>query len=273
MIDMRFKPSWLPQVSMPFKHTLRSLKDNNVSCKMARMKPSDLKPFQGIVFGDKVLEIDSQNIKPIWVSEDNFILDGHHRYACALANEIPYVRVFKVGLNHMDAARMLNKIIDLYEYEEQRKIEEVVAQDQINALNDPDNDPANFLEMLAVELKEDKNSYKKKKKKLSAYRKHEIKEGSKVGNFFSTKPYDGYKKYDIEFDNLLDTNDMGLIFHGDNSPTTVLAKTWFPNVDFIKLAKKYNVKPDLLINRAICDAAKGMGFDGIKYGDIMIQGL
>ena len=94
-----------------------------------------------------------------------------------------------------------------------------------------------------------------------------------MGNFFSIKPIEGYKKYDIEFDNLLETNDMDAIFQKDTNPVEVIAKKWFPNLDFKKIAKKYKLTPDVLINKAVYEKAKSMGYDGIKYGDVMVQGL
>ena len=281
MIDMRFKPSWLPQVSAPIKYVIGKLKDEGIDCKMIKIAPSKVIPSQGIVFSEKMSDFDSSKMKPIWISNDNKNLDGHHRLGSALSHEEPYIKAIKVDLNHNDAARALNKVMDIYDFEKQQAIEEVVAQDQINAMNDPDTDPANFLEMLEAENEDDKEILHddnaeivgKKKKKITAYRKDNLKENSGVGNFFSLKPIDGYKKYEIEFDNLLDTNDMGVIYHGDKSPTLILAKNWFPNIKFSNIAKKHNIKPDILINRAIAEKARKMGYDGIKYGDIIVQGF
>ena len=280
MIDMKFKPKWLPQVNAPFTYVLNSLKGDGVNFKLKKINPSKLKPSQGIVFGDKVSDIDPQSIKPLWISNDNYVLDGHHRYCAALANELPYIKVVRIDLNRQDAVRVLNKIMDIYEYQEQEKIEEIVAQDEINVMNDPDTNSINFLEMLETESREgeeeilhDNSVVGGKKKSVSGYRKQPIKENSLSGNFFSIKPIEGYKKYDIEFDNLLDTNDMGIQFYSDSNPIITLSKNWFPNINFNKLAKKYDVKPSSLINRAICEKARKMGYDGIKYGDIMIQGL
>jgi hypothetical protein len=114
---------------------------------------------------------------------------------------------------------------------------------------------------------------KSNKKKLSAYRKNEIKEGSKAGNFFAAKPIDGYIKYDIDFDNLLDTNDFGLTYSNEEPPTKKLAAIWFPNLDFEKIAQKLGADELKIINRAVSEKARKMGYDGIKYGDIIIQGL
>jgi len=72
---------------------------------------------------------------------------------------------------------------------------------------------------------------------------------------------------------LLDTNELGLTFNNNKSPVEVLCKNWFPNIDFDKIAQNYDVKPESIMNRAVAEKARKLGHDGIKYGDIMVQGL
>ena len=267
MIDMRFKPKYLPQISIPFGIVTEMLDKESIPYKLVNVSPKKLKPSQGIIFAEKVSSIDPKKLKPIWISEDMKVIDGHHRYGSALSHELPVMKAIQIKLPSRDAARVLNKFIDIYEYEKQRKMEEVIAQDHINSMNEPD-----FLETLQNDIAETK-AVKSKKKKISGYRQIEIKENSLVGNFFMPKKIDGFKKYDIEFENLLDTDEMGLIYHPDSSPTKVLAKNWFPNIEFDKVAKKYNVRPESIMNRAISEKAKKLGYDGIKYGDILLQGF
>jgi hypothetical protein len=278
MMDMRFKPSWLPQVSAPYTYVVDKMQSQDIPCKLIKVDPKKLKPSQGLVLSDKISSINPDDIKPIFISKDDFVIDGHHRYGSALSFNEPHIKAVRIMLPQRDAARMLNKISDIFEYEQQQSIEEVVAQDAINLRNDPDTDPANFLEMLEADLEDGKEMLldtKKNKKKIKGYRTEPLKENSRVGNFFILKPLpvDGYKEYEMEFDNLLDTDDLNMIYRTDQTPVGGLAKTWFPNIDFSQLAGKYKVKPESLINRAICDKAKRMGYDGIKYGDIMIQGF
>lgn len=267
MIDMRYKPSWLPQVSAPFGIVTEMLDKESIPYKLVKVNPKKLKPSQGIIFAEKVSKIDPKGLKPIWISEDLKVIDGHHRYGCALTHDVPVVKAIQIKLPAKDAARVLNKIQDIYEYEQQKKIEEVVAQDQINAMQEVD-----FFESLQLDVAETKAT-KSKKKKMKAYRQSDIKENSTVGNFFMPKQTDGFKEYEIEFNNLLDTDDMGLIMRPDSPPTSTLAKTWFPNIEFEKVAKKYNVRPESIMNRAISEKAKKLGYDGIKYGDVLIQGF
>ena len=282
MIDLRYKPMWLPQVNSPFNYTLDMLDKEGVEYKFMQADPDELEPSQGIVAQDKVSEINIDNIQPIWISKENKVLDGHHRFIAALSRGIP-IKCIKIMLSQKDAIRTLNKIQDIFEYENQEGIMEVVAQDQINNMNDPDSDFNNggFLDTLRNESDDEGENKEmlfddkppKKTKTVTGYRRGVINEKSAVGNFFSLKSVDGYNKYDIEFDNLLNTNDLNLQYKSDVNPVSVLADNWFPNIDFKKIAKKYEVDPDSIINRAVAEKAREMGYDGIKYGDIMIQGL
>jgi hypothetical protein len=268
---------WLPQVNSPFNYTLDMLDKEGVDYKYMQADPEELSPSQGIVAQDKVSEIDIDNLKPIWISNDDKVLDGHHRYVAALSRNIP-IKCVKVMLPQKDAIRVLNKIQDIFEYENQEKIVEVVAQDQINAMNEPDSgvSTSEILATLEDDSSDDDKEIlhdNKKTKKISGYRKKDVNEKSMVGNFFSLKESDGYKKYDMEFDSLLDTNELGLTYNGNTSPVTALCKKWFPKIDFDKIAKNYDVKPESIMNRAVAEKARKMGYDGIKYGDIMVQGL
>lgn len=275
MVTLQYKPKYLPQVSAPYIYVLNRLKENGIKYKVGRTDPTKILPSQGLVSLEKISDIDFNNIKPIWVSQDYHVLDGHHRYGSAIAHKtkLPYIQIM---LPSLDASRMLNKIQDIFEYETNQKIEELTHTDHINNLNEPE--MVDFLSAIEMEVKDGQqvihsgveNSLKKRRK-IYGYRKNPINEKSSIGNFFAVKPIDGYTKYEIEFDNLLDTDEIGLHFY--DNPLQVLAKAWFPNVIFEDIAKKYKLKPEYLINRAIVEKANKMGYDGIKYGDVIIQGL
>ena len=283
MIDTRYKPPHLPQMNAPFIYVLDKLEKDGVEYNIKKSHPSDLIPSQGIVALDKISSIDMKNIKPIWTAMNNEILDGHHRYGAALSHDIP-LRHVQIMLNAKDAVRVLNKIQDIFEYEQQSNIEEVVSQNIFNTRNGADSgiSDSEFLATLEGALDDDKREILhsgdegvvgKKKKMIIGYRRTPIVDNSKIGNFFTLEPIEGYKKYEIEFDNLLDTNDMDAIFQKGISPVFILAKKWFPNIEFDKIGKKYKINSDALINRAVAEKALVMGYDGIKYGDIIIQGL
>lgn len=280
MIDLRYKPKWLPQVSAPYTYVLNKLKDEGVEYRKIKAPANEFRPLQGLVSLEKISDIAPDKIKPAWCSKDKDILDGHHRYGKALAHELP-LSAFQIMLNANDGARILNKIQDMWEYDGQMDIEEVVAQDVLNMANEPDSgvSTSEFLSTLESEMKDgqeilhDDGAINSKKKKIKAYRKSPINEKSKVGNFFALKPDDGHKEYSIEFENLLDTDDMEVNYHRQGNPVIVLSKHWFPHIDFDKVAEKYGVTSESIMNRAVSEKARQMGYDGIKYGDIMVQGL
>lgn len=273
MIDMRYKPYFLPQVNAPHEAVMEKLREEGIECELLEFDTSELKPMQGIVFSDEVDGFDTEDMDPIWLSQDNDVVDGHHRYLKGIMGKKP-IKGVRVGLNGKDTARALNKVQDIYEYEKQLGLEEigleeVEVQDVLNDKNatEPEVSTNEFLATLeAVEMPRGDGC------KVVAYRQKPIMENSVVGNFFLLEPQDGYAKYEIDFENLLDTEELGLQF-GDQNPVDILAKTWFPNVDFENLSAPFVHSPTNMKNKAISEKAKEMGFDGIKYGGKMIQGL
>lgn len=274
MIDMRYKPYFLPQVGAPFEEVLAELDKEGISYDIVEVNPDELNTSQGITFSDEVGNVDVSDDKPIWIGEDNQVLDGHHRWVRALLDNVP-LKAIKIKMNNKDACRLLNKIQDIHDYKEAQQMEEVVGQDAINTDNDAN---AGFSdeEFLAT-LEEDNTLIQEEKpstnqKTIMAYRKESINEKSVIGNFFTTSPAEGYNKYEIQFDNLLDINGLGVSYKDGQVPVDVLAKIWFPNVNFEKISSNTGLSVINLKNKAIASKAMKMGYDGIKYGEL-IQGL
>jgi len=275
MIDMRHKPYFLPQVSAPADMVVGKLDEEGIDYDYIQVDPNELKASQGFTFSDDVGKVELDDMNPIWLDNENNILDGHHRWVKALLDKVP-LKAIKIDMNSKDACRLLNKIQDVYDYEQQRQMEEVVAQDQINAENERDSDGRysqflNDLEESNAGVQKEKPS--KNDKVIIAYRRDPIKENSAIGNFFVLNPIDGFNKYEIDFENLLDTNDLGLHYKDSQIPAEVLAKAWFPHVNFEKLSEQYDIPALNLKNKAIAEKAQKMGYDGIKYGDTLLQGL
>jgi len=278
MIDMRYKPKYLPQMNAPFDIVLQKLDEEGVGYEIVELHPNEndnTNVSQGLTFSDEVEKVSLDDMNPIWMAEENKILDGHHRYIKAMYDEQP-LKAVHVKLNERDAARVLNKIQDIYEYEQAHGIEEVVNNDVNNEFNRTDSGVSQS-EFLAS-LEENNATIQAEKPTLNqqtivAYRKEPIKENSVVGNFFTLNPIDGFSKYEIDFDNLLDTNALGVTYKDSQQPADILAKIWFPHVNFEKLAEQYKTTSDNLKNKAIAEKAMKMNYDGIKYGDTLIQGL
>jgi hypothetical protein len=275
MIDMRHKPYFLPQMSMPADLVVGKLDEEDVDYEYIQIDPSELNPSQGFTFSDDVGNAELDDMNPIWIDMDNNVLDGHHRWVRAMLDGVP-LKAIKINMNSKDACRLLNKIQDVYDYTEQQKLEEIEAQDALNA-NNQANGGVSYNEFLQA-LEEDNAGVQaetpsKNDQVIIAYRRDPIKENSVVGNFFTLNPVEGFSKYQIDFENLLDTNALGMQYKDSQIPADILAKIWFPHVNFEKLSEEYKVPPLNLKNKAIAEKARHMGYDGIKYGDTLIQGL
>lgn len=268
---MSHRPSFLPQMNMPLHEILSRLDEEGIEYETLMVNPQELKPSQGIVFSDQIHEPDEEKLT--WIDNDNNILDGHHNSVFHEINSKP-VKCMKLLTDSRTASRMLNKIQDLYEYSENLKMEEDVSNDYINDRNSSDSGEfLNLLEKDSNDIEKDSETDSKTPKTVIGYRKEPIKDNSIVGNFFTLSPVDGYSKYEIEFENILDTDDLGISYKSNQVPTDVLAKAWFPNINFEKLSTEYKIPVMNLKNKAIVHKAKALGYDGIKYGETLIQGL
>jgi len=267
------RPYHLPQLNMDYSIVLEKLDDEGIDYKIIELSPNEndgIIPSQLIVYSDEISGVNLDDNHPIWISSDNHICDGHHRYFKGMFENKPVIGV-QINLSEKDACRTLNKIQDLYEYEQSQGLEEVQSQDAINFYGDDENQFLNSLEEDNLELQAEAPA--KNQQTLVGYRQSPIKENSVIGNFFTLKPVEGFDKYEIEFDNLMDTNSLGVTYKDGQDPIDILAKSWFPNINFEKLSTVHNTTPINLKTKAVAEKAMKMGYDGIKYGDTIIQGL
>lgn len=270
MIDMRYKPYFLPQMNAPYDLVLEKLDEEGVDYDLVQVDPNELNNIQGITFSDEVSGVNLDDMNPIWIDSENNILDGNHRWLKSIMQNAP-IKAIKIDMNSKDACRLLNKIQDIYEYEQKQGLEEVEVQDTINYYGDDENQFLKTLEEDNIAVREE--AEEKNAKTIIAYRKEPINERSVVGNFFVLNPIDGFDKYQIDFDNLLDTNELGIAYKDGQEPVDILAKIWFPNINFEKIGEKYNLPSINLKTKAITEKAMKFGYDGIKFGDKLIQGL
>jgi hypothetical protein len=272
MIDMRYKPRFLPQMSAPYEIVLKQLDEEGVDYELMEVDPNELEASQGVTFSDEVEKCELNDNNPIWIAGENKICDGHHRFLKALLDGVS-LKAVKIGLNEKDACRVLNKVQDIYEYQQKRGLEEVEVQDAINYYGGDENQFLNTLEEDNLNIETPSGETKSNQKTITAYRKESIKENSAVGNFFSLKPIEGFNKYEIDFDNLLDLHSMGVTYKDGQEPADILAKIWFPHINFEKLSEQYGMPSVNLKNKAIAEKAMSLGYDGIKHDDKLIQGL
>lgn len=257
MIDVNYKPDYLPQISSPFNIVLKHLDDENVKYKKTILNPHTIKPSQGIVFLDK---IKNNSEDYIWLSKDLKVLDGHHRCGSCLSYDKP-IKSIIIMLPYMEAMRVLNKVQDIINFKEN--------QEDLNV----ESNEINIFDIIRDEYFHDENIYGGKKRRLIGYRNKPIKNKSKSGNFFFLQPIKGYQKFEIEMDNVLDTDELDFIYENNVNPVTKLAEYWFKGVDFDYLSNKNDIPKNKLISRCVSELGIRYGFDGIKYGDIILQVL
>lgn len=265
----RISSIYLPQINIPIDEILNKLDEINCDYNYIQVNPNQLKASQPFTLSDDTYNTINDENHPIWVDVDLNIIDGHHKWVKCLENEL--ITAIKINMNHKDACRILNKIQDIYEFEKSQDLEEVESQDAINFYGDDDNQFLNSLEENNIEIQNETPT--KNQKTLIGYRELPVKENSVIGNFFTLKPVEGFDKYEIEFDNLMDTDSLGIAYKDSQEPIDILAKSWFPNINFEKLSLQYNITPINLKTKAVAKKAMKMGYDGIKYGDSIIQGL
>lgn len=259
----RISPKHLPEISAPLNIVMRALDESDYTYNLFKANPKSLIPSQPFTLSCDVCTSNNDIENPIWTDIDMNILDGHHKWVKSLQNNINDVFILKLNTTFDNACRLLNKIQDIYDYDLQKSAEN----------NDDHNSFLDYVENGDLNDNDENIDEEKNSQKFIGYRKDKISYNSIIGNFFSLKPNDNTNKYVVEFDNILDTNDMGIAYKNGQNPIDILAKIWFPHVNFTDLSKKHNISDFNLKCKAIAEKAKKHGYDGIKYGDLIIQGL
>lgn len=253
------KPYWLPQVSAPFDYITKELKQEEVPYSVYNISNKDLKPLQKEVNPDSVeffKGVFKRNSKkyPIFVSGDNEILDGHNRFVAhkLVKGEDKPISCFKVDCDSKCAARILNKIQDKFDFEKQYN---------------------NKMEPISKFLNKPEIGWYDTSKDVEyvCFREKPIKENSESGNFFHLQNKGNMKQYKISFDNVMI---LGNECINDNIlPQMWLANKLLPNKNFDTIAMNSNISLQSAVNKEVAKKCREMGFDGINYGDKIIQTL
>jgi ParB-like chromosome segregation protein Spo0J len=98
----------MPQISNHEQSdVIRSLKEEGIECELLKLFPEQIRHSQSKVNKEKVRSIirdvlSGKSIPPIFISEDNFVIDGHHRWiAFKIINEP--IKCIKIGLPQKEA--------------------------------------------------------------------------------------------------------------------------------------------------------------------------
>ncbi len=258
-----------PQISAPFKFITTQLNDLQYPYEVVGVKPEDLKPTQPFVDNDQVasmadmLRTDGE-FKPIWISQNNDILDGHHRYAAHMLTypegniAVPAIRLL---CNTKKALEILGNI-----EEEFKKTKLKHSQSKIlHVLGEEDD---------SMYLPSKK--FPTKKETVQAYRREPMKKAITGNWFFLTKPSNEYKGFNITFTNLLSTDAIDKkIGSCKNASDCVkgLFQLWYPSLNIKEKAKESGMSENSFINAIVAERARIEGIDGIKYGNKLLQSI
>jgi hypothetical protein len=131
-MNNRVHPAHLPQVSAPFTFIVDNLNDMNINYKLVKVQASRLKPMQDDVQFDLVNKLsgkwkNGEDFDPIFISDDNYICDGHHRAASKISAEgkDAKIKAIKILKPHNELPHLLGRIQDRWdiseEYEKEMK--------------------------------------------------------------------------------------------------------------------------------------------------------
>jgi hypothetical protein len=283
-------PTWLPQMLAPIPYVKNQLNKYGVDYKLVQINPTHLKPMQPMVDSEKITYFNnkinnSEQLDPIFISKDNKILDGHHRMISCFKNNVPILCI-KLYLDFPDAARMLNKVQDRYNWDNGMDDKQYFKiTDILSAYNDNSEfitEPEPTIEVTDGDIKteneiiEDEliNSTEEESEKttLVGYRIKPINKNNKSGDIFSLEPKEMFKhRYELEFDNLLTVDEENI--KDMKLPSETLALEWFPETNLKLMAIEDNINYETFINKLVCEKAKEMGYDGINYGNKILQAI
>lgn len=253
------KPYWLPQVSAPFDYITKELKQEEIPYSIYNISNKELKPLQKEVNPDTVeffKGVFKRNSKkyPIFVSSDNEILDGHNRFVAhkIIKGEDKPISCFKIDCDSKCAARILNKIQDKFDFEKKYN---------------------NKMEPISKFLDKPEIGWYETEKDVDyiCYRNKPIKENSESGNFFHLQKKGNDKEFKITFDSLMIIPDE--CFNDNQLPQIWLANKLLPGKNFDIIAMNSSISLQTAVNKEIAKKCREMGFDGIKYGEKIIQTL
>jgi len=268
-IDSKFaSKKWLPQVEADFGYVKNQLEKDGVGYRVVKKSPKELIPLKNTVKKSKVdifedIISNEEPIDMIYVDVDNHILDGHNRaYAFMKNPDISNVDCFQILLQYPDACRVLNKIQDIFNYEKNFNVEndDILSFNNINPQEESidENEELGFDDVNKTPIE------------IVLYKSKELNRKAKTGDFLITSKKPNFNhEYDISFENMLEIPQEEI--EGADLPTEVIAKKWFQDLNFKDEAVKQALTYEVYISRLVNKKADELGYDGIKYGDNLVQ--
>lgn len=233
----QIKPKSLLQVSAPYSYVVNHLDYNKIGYDTCYQNPNNCINKQSFIDSDTLDFFNSNPVvreKPIFVSMNNEIIDGHHRNAHSIIHgQSKPLKSLKIMLGFDDAVDILTQI-------------------ETNWNNEKDiiNDSSII---------------------IVGYRATEIKENSLSGNFLTIQPTSPNDlKFEIKFENILKIPQKNIDQYS-KLKTLFLAKKLCPEIQIKKDAMLKNIPFEIYVNRLAYNFAKGKGYDGVLYGVNLLQ--
>jgi hypothetical protein len=302
--EKRLKPSWMAQVTAPPEYVVEYLERTGVGHKKVAMDPKMCKPLQDKVDLKKaqgIQEAMDQNkpLGPIFISGDDEILDGHHRaYAAIKHPEVEQVACIKIYMEYKDAMRLLNKVQDKFEFEQEQEAQagggKAIGGEPVKMVDEEDRDESATTDVKpdgAAEQATDEHlpaevvpqaqgpaqnlvSYEtagNNPKSVKAYKAmNSINSQARTGDFLLLEKKPTMKfEFNLDFENLLEIAQEAL--ENITIPTEAVLQDWLPGADYAQESKSQGLPQEVWMSREVNRLALQKGFDGVLYGDKLVQ--
>lgn len=295
-VEKRLKPKWMAQVEAPQEYVIEFLNREGIDHKVVTMDPKLCKHTQANVDPMKakgIQEAMDQNkpLGPIYLSADDEILDGHHRAFAAIRHpEVESISCVKIYQGLQDAMRLLNKAQDIYSFEkennmpgfagkygntidESNKDEVTVETPKPEVSSDTDVQiPSDVVAKTQPESNQlvPFESAVQNPQEMTLYAAKSLNTKARTGDFLLTEKKPSMRlQMKVQFDNLLVIKPEAL--EGISFPTEAVLLEWLPGQDYAAEAKSQGLTQEVYMSREVNRLALQKGFDGINYGDKLVQ--
>lgn len=280
-IDNRLAPSWLPQLNINIDYVLDALERENITSKRELCNPKTLKPTQKLINKNKIDDIfdkitNNEPFGPVFIDADNYIIDGHHRcYACLKHPDVEEIEVVKLFCDVKDGARVLNKIMDRYDFDQQIKIgnfdsiQPYDAEYNLNQISvNRDNEEKKEINLnYDFDLQNDC--------KVTCYSMKGMGRGKRDGNICFLKPTNATNiVYDLHFNTLLKVPQNYLNDADNDSVYALVCRVLTPAYSQFKSRFDKNNMNSYKIDRFLCcKLCRKANIDGVQFGDKFILAI
>ena len=303
-VEKRLKPTWMAQVDAPQEYVLEFLNREGVGHKVVTMDPKLCKPTQKDVDPEKAKGISEamdadKPLGPVYLSADDEILDGHHRAFAAIRNpDVEGISCIKIYQGLQDAMRTLNKIQDIFSFEKENNMPGFAGK-YGNTVDESAKDDVTQVAPVApvaadatadtgatdVQIPQDAvpapqqaqgsqlvpfESAAQNPKELTLYAAKPVNTQARTGDFLLMEMKPSMKiEVKVAFENLLEIKPEAL--EGITFPTESVLREWLPGQDYTAEAKSQGLTQEVYMSREVNRLALQKGFDGISYGNKLVQ--